>query len=549
MAKSQKNPLLAKPQVDPSKHKLHRAGSQFTADLAKWAGMEGQDLYAGVHVSPSPSAAAAYALGRLKVDGDVFEVTDAPVLLGLSASKHKDLGDVDMLTTAKNIVELADAHPDLTEDDDLSDFEDIKEVAAGEGFDSDMGLVQACGNWANMPADYDLFNAIIEFNEFRQKRKTPEQLRAKAIELAKGIVPQIRWASDVPDAQVVAVVVLPPFKPMDEIARRNEPFPYDTSADEEFRNEPIDRDYLDAFIRDHWKVLWGDPSKAKFWHGTSASLAAKALPSIVNQYAANELSFDPTPYREEFEEDLEENPSAASLLSPNQRKKYLAGLKGAQREARAEEIVYRREHRSNEPFVTDEGQPTHHSSHADNFERKYGRHAHDVADAAKLTGIPKKILDEVYARGLAAWQTGHRPGASQHAWAMARLYSFATGGPTVHGPDRDLAEKAGMKKNPASPTHIPPGPVAAAAQRGLDLRASQPASNRCCTSVGLRRAAQLANRQPVSEDTMRRMLSYFQRHTVDRGGRGWGTTSKGWQAWLCWGGDEGYAWVRRVLGA
>lgn len=700
----------------------------------------------------------------------------------------------------------------------------------------------------------------------------------------------------------------------------------------------------------------------------------------------------------------------ADLLSPNQRKKYLAGLKGAEREARAAEIVHRREHRSNKPFKTDEGQETHRSSHAAAFERKYGRQAHDVADAAKLTGIPKKILDEVYARGLAAWQTGHRPGASQHAWGLARVYSFATGGPTSRTADRNLAEEAGMRKNPPQPdlfressrvevtrddlakhkgwaqealslidkayapigghanlrsvediladdsdvyrfedidadfepdvlqvykttpygrksvatgnkgtretkkttiidkiedfrtvgnygeisgalatrmlaagvpvigdrrivekvlnkpikwigtlpefpgvygwyermiaghphakilvglpdivknpaaaallrnpadltwtpefkrwfgdskvvdaegrplvvyhgtvyggftkfdkrmagvffftdnkqmalsyandvgkdplggqdfpitfhtlaqikdflgrrenrhlaellaesdpalyeawmarlaqwtaprsasgvsdaalvramtsvvnnlpqgryglyaaflslqnplivdaggsewtripyhavadvvgrdavekafaqlrlrpqlymttddlvlvarsnqndglivrnckdylgrtgpagdifvafeptqiksanhnrgtfdphdadirnpadqTHIPPGPVAAAARKGLELRAAQPASNRCCTSVGLRRAAQLANRQPVSEDTMRRMLSYFQRHTVDRGGRGWGTTSKGWQAWLCWGGDEGYAWVRRVLG-
>ena len=148
----------------------------------------------------------------------------------------------------------------------------------------------------------------------------------------------------------------------------------------------------------------------------------------------------------------------ADLLSPNQRKKYLAGLKGAEREARAAEIVHRREHRSNKPFKTDEGQETHRSSHAAAFERKYGRQAHDVADAAKLTGIPKRILDEVYARGLAAWQTGHRPGASQHAWGLARVYSFATGGPTSRTADRDLA---GLVSNPADQTHIPPGPVAA----------------------------------------------------------------------------------------
>lgn len=240
--------------------------------------------------------------------------------------------------------------------------------------------------------------------------------------------------------------------------------------------------------------------------------------------------------------------SKASQLSPNQQKKYLGGLKGAAREARAAEILYRREHRSDKPFVTDEGQPTRRTSHAAAFERKYGRHATDTADAAKLTGIPKKILDEVYARGMAAWQTGHRPGASQHAWALARVYSFATGGPTAQGPDADLAREAQLK-NPADQTHIPPGPVAAAARRGLELRASQPPSNRCCTPVGLRRAGQLAARQPVSEDTLRRMVSYFRRHEVDKQGKDWNKgTSKGLQAWLCWGGDEGYAWARRVLG-
>ncbi len=519
-----------------------------------------------------------------------------------------------------------------------------------------------------------------------------------------------------------------------------------------------------------------------------------------------------------------------SRLSATQQKKYLGKLRGAERAAREAEILYRREHRSDDPFVTDEGQPTKRSKHAAAFERKYGRAPKDTADAARLSGVPKKTLDEVYARGMAAWQTGHRPGASQHAWAMARVESFLTGGPTSKTADADLArevmvrnptsypvkrlaegkytlqvngltfvvrqswadrrwhidvfsprmveefgleygtpfaqldpqptkraavdaatdaglhreqypdlnlrkerandhmmfetemgldalnrareyarrnpavlpqnlpesyfvklrkrrfrivvqllrqgsdeprgllvaeslssnepfivtetfaphgygpllydvamevsssqglmsdresvsddaraiwdfylrsrsdvsselrediehksgldtklsewefsesplarvyyangtptidalrragklvvegegEAVPMARNPASQTHVPPAPVAAAARRGLELRASQPASNRCCTSVGLRRASQLANRQPVSEDTMRRMLSYFQRHEVDKQGKDWSKgTSKGLQAWLCWGGDEGYAWVRRVLG-
>jgi hypothetical protein len=96
---------------------------------------------------------------------------------------------------------------------------------------------------------------------------------------------------------------------------------------------------------------------------------------------------------------------------------------------------------------------------------------------------------------------------------------------------------------------IPPSTVARAAQRGLDLRAEQPPSNRAGTPVGIARAVQLANRRPVSLSTIRRMVSYFARHEVDKQGEGWGVDSKGYQAWLMWGGDPGRAWAKRVLRA
>jgi len=63
------------------------------------------------------------------------------------------------------------------------------------------------------------------------------------------------------------------------------------------------------------------------------------------------------------------------------------------------------------------------------------------------TGIPKSILKQVYNRGLAAWKTGHRPGVSQHQWAMGRVNSFATkGSGTWGGADKDLAAKARKSK-------------------------------------------------------------------------------------------------------
>ena len=96
------------------------------------------------------------------------------------------------------------------------------------------------------------------------------------------------------------------------------------------------------------------------------------------------------------------------------------------------------------------------------------------------------------------------------------------------------------------PTWRPPAEVAAAARRGLELRAEQPPSNRAGTAVGIARARDLANRRPVAISVIRRMISYFARHEVDKQGEGWGVDSKGYQAWLLWGGDPGRRWALRV---
>lgn len=67
------------------------------------------------------------------------------------------------------------------------------------------------------------------------------------------------------------------------------------------------------------------------------------------------------------------------------------------------------------------------------------------------------------------------------------------------------------------------------------------------TAVGLARANQLANREPLSLDTVQRMVAYFERHEVDKQGSTWDEQGKGWQAWYGWGGDEGWAWARRIV--
>ena len=61
---------------------------------------------------------------------------------------------------------------------------------------------------------------------------------------------------------------------------------------------------------------------------------------------------------------------------------------------------------------------------------------------AEKSGMPYSILKKVYDRGMAAWKGGHRPGASQHQWAFARVNSFVTkSSGTWGGADKDLAAK------------------------------------------------------------------------------------------------------------
>ena len=89
----------------------------------------------------------------------------------------------------------------------------------------------------------------------------------------------------------------------------------------------------------------------------------------------------------------------------------------------------------------------------------------------------------------------------------------------------------------------PPAEVRANAKRGLELRKKY---NRGGTEVGVARARDLSNGATISLDTVKRMVSYFARHEVDKQGEGWGKDSAGYIAWLLWGGDAGRAWANRI---
>ena len=58
------------------------------------------------------------------------------------------------------------------------------------------------------------------------------------------------------------------------------------------------------------------------------------------------------------------------------------------------------------------------------------------------TGVPLPLLRIVMRRGMAAWKTGHRPGATEHQWGYARVNSFLTKQPGTWGnADKDIAKE------------------------------------------------------------------------------------------------------------
>ena len=91
-------------------------------------------------------------------------------------------------------------------------------------------------------------------------------------------------------------------------------------------------------------------------------------------------------------------------------------------------------------FKTDKGVRTRKSGYTLAWKRKYPG-AKSLEDKAKVTGVPLKYIREVYNRGMAAWRTGHRPGATEQQWGYARVHSFLLKGKTYYTTDSDIAKK------------------------------------------------------------------------------------------------------------
>jgi Family of unknown function (DUF5872) len=92
----------------------------------------------------------------------------------------------------------------------------------------------------------------------------------------------------------------------------------------------------------------------------------------------------------------------------------------------------------------------------------------------------------------------------------------------------------------------PPKAVQEAAKRALEWMADGKAG-RNFTSVGRKRASDLAHGHPISLETLKRMKAYFDRHGVDKQTPHWNEPSPGKVAWYAWGGDAGYSWAKQMV--
>ena len=118
---------------------------------------------------------------------------------------------------------------------------------------------------------------------------------------------------------------------------------------------------------------------------------------------------------------------------------------------------------------------------------------------------------------------------------------------------RVAARISGIKvATPKKYDHIsfsPPDSVQRAAASGLKMRKKY---GRGGTEVGVARARDLSNGTSISPRTARRMKAYFDRHEIDKKGRGWNPGSEGYPsagkiAWLLWGGNPGRSWANKLV--
>jgi hypothetical protein len=135
--------------------------------------------------------------------------------------------------------------------------------------------------------------------------------------------------------------------------------------------------------------------------------------------------------------------SKRKLYTP---RKYFQGLSRKKRTRRLKEIrrfgsKSWKNAKAYTGFATNKGVKTRRSKYTTAWKGRFPK-ASSLAEKAAATGVPLTYIRQCYNRGMAAWRTGHRPGATQQQWGYARVNSFLLCGKTYSTTDSDLARKA-----------------------------------------------------------------------------------------------------------
>jgi hypothetical protein len=127
-------------------------------------------------------------------------------------------------------------------------------------------------------------------------------------------------------------------------------------------------------------------------------------------------------------------------------KKYFQGLSERKKTQRKNEIkkfslFSWKDAKAYTGFKTDRNVTTKSSSYTMKWRKKFPD-SKSLEEKSRSTGVPLKYIKESYNRGMAAWRTGHRPGATQQQWGYARVHSFLLKGKTYYTTDSDLVKEA-----------------------------------------------------------------------------------------------------------
>ena len=127
-------------------------------------------------------------------------------------------------------------------------------------------------------------------------------------------------------------------------------------------------------------------------------------------------------------------------------KKYYQGLTRKKKQERLKEIkkfgsLSWKNSRAYKGFRTDRGVKGKPSSYTQTWKSRYPN-AISMTQKSKVSGVPLRYLNESYRRGMAAWRTGHRPGATEQQWGYARVHSLLVCGKTYYTTDSDIVRRA-----------------------------------------------------------------------------------------------------------